>query len=151
MASVTLVSVADTFPVGTVVGAYAVPTRAERQTVSAPSTGAITTATVQTNGSLTFSHANLLPGVDYVAYATVNSQIRVKFFKIAAQADQTVSGALAHTGTTLGFYGKTPAAQAAAIASPNTQTAAYVQADVQSLKTAIDAIRVALQNVGITA
>lgn len=146
MASVTLVSVADTFPVGTVVGAYAVPTRAERQTVSAPSTGAITTATVQTNGSLTFSHANLLPGVDYVAYATVNSQIRVKFFKIAAQADQTVSGSLAHTGPAVGFFGKTPAAQPAAIASPAGGTTVDTQA-----RAAIDSIRAALQSLGLTA
>lgn len=42
-------------------------------------------------------------------------------------------------------------AKASAITAPNTQTAAYVQADVASLKTAIDAIRTALTNYGITA
>jgi hypothetical protein len=41
-------------------------------------------------------------------------------------------------------------ARAAAITTPNTQTASYVQADVQSLKTAIDAIRTALTSHGIT-
>lgn len=64
-----------------------------------------------------------------------------------------------HGKTTLGdspwslvsFYGVTPVAQATAIAAPNTQTGAYVQADVQSIVTAVNAIRVALQTIGITA
>lgn len=40
---------------------------------------------------------------------------------------------------------------AAAITTPNAQTAAYVQADVTSLKTAIDAIRTVLTNAGLSA
>ena len=51
----------------------------------------------------------------------------------------------------IGFYGKTPVVQAGAITTPATQSGAYVQADVASLKTAIDAIRVALTNLGLTA
>lgn len=50
----------------------------------------------------------------------------------------------------LGQNGVVAPARAAAITTPNVQTAAYVQADVVSLKTAIDAIRVALQNAGVT-
>jgi len=53
--------------------------------------------------------------------------------------------------TQVGLYGVTPVTKAAAVTTPNAQTAAYVQADVTSLKTAIDAIRVALTNIGITA
>ena len=58
---------------------------------------------------------------------------------------------LGNAATTIGLYGATPVAKAGAIATPNPQTGAYVQADVQSLKTAIDAIRTALTNIGITA
>jgi hypothetical protein len=50
----------------------------------------------------------------------------------------------------VGVYGAGPVARAVAIATPNAQTGAYVQADVTSLKTAIDFIRVALTNFGIT-
>lgn len=46
------------------------------------------------------------------------------------------------TGKTLGFYGVTPVTRAAAIASPS--------ADSASLKTAVDAIRTALTNLGLT-
>jgi hypothetical protein len=61
-----------------------------------------------------------------------------------------MDGALNHDGTTVGFFGTTPASQAAAIASPTAPGVVYVQADAASLKTAIDAIRSALKNVGIT-
>lgn len=47
------------------------------------------------------------------------------------------------------LYAKIPATKAT-IAAPNTQTASYVQADVASLKTAIDAIRAQLTAAGIT-
>lgn len=43
-----------------------------------------------------------------------------------------------------------PSGPAAAITAPATQTASYVQADAQSLKTAIDLIRAALTAAGIT-
>lgn len=51
----------------------------------------------------------------------------------------------------IGFYGATPVTRAAAIASPTAPSAAYVQAEAQAVKTAIDAIRTALTNIGITA
>lgn len=47
-------------------------------------------------------------------------------------------------------YGAVPINRAAAIATPTAPGAAYVQAEAQSMKTAVDAIRVALQNYGIT-
>lgn len=51
----------------------------------------------------------------------------------------------------LGFWGVTPVIQAGAISSPTTPSANYVQAEATSAKTAIDAIRTALINAGITA
>jgi hypothetical protein len=48
----------------------------------------------------------------------------------------------AESGKKLGFYGVAPVARAAAIASP--------AAELAALKTAVDAIRVALTNMGIT-
>jgi hypothetical protein len=43
------------------------------------------------------------------------------------------------------------APRAAAVPAPNAQTAAYVQADAQSVVTSVNAIRAALTAVGITA
>ena len=59
---------------------------------------------------------------------------------------------IGNAGTTgkVGFYGATPVARAAAIAAPTAPSASYVQAEAQSMKTAVDAIRVALTNIGIT-
>lgn len=54
------------------------------------------------------------------------------------------------TSTTTGLNGNAPVAKAAAIAAPTAPGAAYVQAEATSAKTAIDAIRVALTNIGIT-
>lgn len=51
----------------------------------------------------------------------------------------------------LGFFGKTPIIQVGAISAPNTQGATYSQTDVQSIVTAVNAIRVALTNLGLTA
>jgi len=53
-------------------------------------------------------------------------------------------------GGQVGFYGATPVARAAAIAAPTAPSASYVQAEAQSMKTAVDAIRAALTNIGIT-
>lgn len=51
----------------------------------------------------------------------------------------------------IGFYGVTPVTRASAIASPTAPSATYVQAEAQAMKTAVDAIRNALTNIGITA
>lgn len=53
-------------------------------------------------------------------------------------------------GTGIGLYGVTPVARAAAITTPTAPGAAYVQAEAAAMKTAVDAIRVALTNIGIT-
>ena len=50
----------------------------------------------------------------------------------------------------VGFYGATPVARASAITSPTAPSASYVQAEAQSMKTAVDAMRTALANIGIT-
>lgn len=57
---------------------------------------------------------------------------------------------LDQTGVTV-TYPVPGAARAAAVTAPNTQTGAYVQADVQSIVTAVNAIRAALAANGITA
>jgi hypothetical protein len=66
-------------------------------------------------------------------------------------------GANASTGTNIGryatdkigLYGVTPVAQASAITAPTTTGADT--ASVAALKTAVDAIRTALKNIGVTA
>lgn len=52
---------------------------------------------------------------------------------------------------TIGFYGATAVPQAAAIAAAPTQTASYVQADVQAIADSLNDVITALQNIGITA
>lgn len=58
-------------------------------------------------------------------------------------AQLQVDGELKHAGAKVGFNAVAPVAQAAAIASP--------AAELAALKTAVDAIRVAIKNVGLTA
>ncbi len=53
-------------------------------------------------------------------------------------------------GAAISVYGVTPVAQAAAIATPTAPGATYNQTEMASLKTAIDALRVAVKNFGIT-
>jgi len=60
-------------------------------------------------------------------------------------------GSLGSVGDSLSVYGESPVAQAVAIAAPTAPSAAYVQAEAQSAVTAINAIRLALSNFGITA
>ena len=63
-----------------------------------------------------------------------------------AYEDQQLDGAvMGKTGGTAGFYGSTPVVQAAAI------TAVTNTATGTELATAINALRVALKNLGITA
>jgi hypothetical protein len=68
--------------------------------------------------------------------------------RTVGDVEQVVLGS--NNAALVGFYGVAPTARAGAIATPNTQTGSYVQADVASLKTSIDAIRVALFNLGLT-
>ena len=63
---------------------------------------------------------------------------------------KTITGPLTHTGTTVGLNGATPVARRAAITAPTAPSALYVQAEAAAMKTAVDAIRVALTAIGIT-
>jgi hypothetical protein len=51
----------------------------------------------------------------------------------------------------LGFWGKTPIVQAGAIAATGAKSVTYVQGEAQATDTAVNAIRTALTNAGITA
>jgi hypothetical protein len=57
----------------------------------------------------------------------------------------------ANAAQKLSFYGKTPVVQAPAVTAAPTQSATYVQTDVQSIATALNAVITALRNIGITA
>ena len=52
--------------------------------------------------------------------------------------------------TKIGFYTATPVIRASSISAPNTQGGTYNQTDVQSIVTAVNSIRTALANIGIT-
>ncbi len=67
----------------------------------------------------------------------------------APKVNPVFTGDFSHAGTKFGVNGKAPIVKAAAIASPTAPSATYVQAEAASMKTAVDAIRVALANVGI--
>lgn len=68
----------------------------------------------------------------------------------ATKDSPVFTGPFRHNGSTVGFYGVTPVARAAAITAPTAAGATYVQAQVTSLVTAVNALRTALTNVGIT-
>jgi len=55
------------------------------------------------------------------------------------------------TSEKISVYGVTPVIQAGAISAPATQSGSYVQVDVQSIVTAVNSIRTAITNFGITA
>ena len=58
---------------------------------------------------------------------------------------------LGSAGDLMSVYGETPVAQAAAISAPSVPGATYAQAEAQSVVNAVNNIRNALQNFGITA
>lgn len=72
------------------------------------------------------------------------------YFKGGVDLSQGVI-TLGGTSSTIGLYGETPVAQAGAISAPATQGGTYNQSDVQSIVTAVNSIRTALSNIGITA
>lgn len=139
---------------------------------------AVATATVAADGTVTFTGltngapywlAAATPGAAHVSFSadtpgdqTISGTLTVTG-AATLQAGATVtggttsvaalssSGAFTHTGTTVGLNGNTPVAKAGAITAPTAPGAAYVQAEAASMKTAVDAIRTALTNIGITA
>ncbi len=62
-------------------------------------------------------------------------------------------GTMIGTSTTqkIGLYGKTPVARQAAIVYPNVQTSSYVQADAETLRSAITDILNRLETIGMIA
>jgi hypothetical protein len=58
---------------------------------------------------------------------------------------------LGSVGDAMSVYGESPVAQAGTISAPSVPGAAYVQSEAQSAVNAINSIRNALQNFGITA
>jgi hypothetical protein len=73
---------------------------------------------------------------------------------LIVDANLTVNGnaALGSAATdTVGMYGVASVVQAAAIAAPTAPGVVYSQAEAQSMETAVNAIRVALAGIGITA
>jgi hypothetical protein len=60
------------------------------------------------------------------------------------------NSSLGSAGDIMSVYGEPPVAQAVAINAPSTPGVAYVQAEAQSAVTAINSIRNALKNFGIT-
>lgn len=65
----------------------------------------------------------------------------------------TGTGTKIGTATTnkIGFFNALPVVQQGAISNPNDQSGIYVQADVQSIVTAVKAIITTLKNLGLTA
>lgn len=51
----------------------------------------------------------------------------------------------------LGFFGEVPVVQQGAVSTPSSAGAVYSQSQVQSIVDAVNQIRVALQNLGLTA
>ena len=87
----------------------------------------------------------------------INSNFSFNFDVTIADTKNIVLGTT--TGTKIGtstsqklaFFNKTPITQQASIASPTAPSAAYAQAEAQSMKTAVDAIRNILTAFGFTA
>ena len=102
-------------------------------------TGAVTGASF-TDGTAVLGPLGALAGViDFTATGNVS---------LGAAASTVAVGAAATS--LVGLYGVAPVAQAAAVVAPTPPGAAYVQAEAQSMETAINAIIAALQGVGIT-
>lgn len=85
---------------------------------------------------------------DFTGNVTVGGTLGVT--GVTTTGTATIGGALDHDGATAGLYGVAPVARAAAIATPTAPSAIYTQSEAASMKTAVDAIRTALRNIGIT-
>ncbi len=87
---------------------------------------------------------------DVFLFRSAASRIKVQG-SLTVASEVAVSGELKHGGTKVGLYNVATVVRAAAIAAPTAPSAIYVQAEAAAMKTAVDAIRVALTNIGITA
>lgn len=151
MATSSTIKAHDRFPVGTTVNVYEVPFG--RGPLTGTPTGAVVTSAVVGSTGVTFT--GLTEGKRYAAHALVDGQNRwVQFTPDIPKGLATTPGESATIGNAtgqLGFFGAPTVARPAAIASPTAPGVAYSQAEAQSMKTAVDAIRTALANLGITA
>lgn len=68
----------------------------------------------------------------------------------APKVNPVFTGDFTHTGSKFGVNGATPVARAAAITAPTAPSAAYVQAEATSMRTAVNAVIAAIKNAGIT-
>lgn len=82
---------------------------------------------------------------------TLNNDVTIKDGKNFILGTTTGTKFGTSTSQKLAFFGKTPIPQQGAITAPATQTGVYVQADVQSIVTAVNAIRTYLTAFGFTA
>ena len=86
------------------------------------------------------------------AIASASNSFRFQQGNAAAIGSETMVTLIElKNANAIGFYGVTPVTRAAAITTPTAPSATYVQAEAQAMKTAVDAIRNALTNIGITA
>jgi hypothetical protein len=86
------------------------------------------------------------------AIASASNSFKFQQGNAAAIGSETMTTLIELKNTNaIGFYGVAPVTRAAAIATPTAPSASYVQAEAQAMKTAVDAIRVALSGIGITA
>lgn len=85
------------------------------------------------------------------AVASASNSFKLQQGNAAAIGSETMVTLIELQNTNaIGFYGVTPALRAAAITAPTAPSATYVQAEAAAMKTAVDAIRNALTNIGIT-
>lgn len=85
-------------------------------------------------------------------YYRNNTPTTQKFTKkvILGNGFDIANSSIGTSSSLMSVYGVTPVAQASAITAPNTQGGTYNQTDVQSIVNAVNSIRTAIKNFGIT-
>jgi hypothetical protein len=102
------------------------------------------------NNTESFNYVGLRLGGTSPAMPQINAGGRLSYLPGSRDNLGVELGTFGDAGAKLALYGVAPVARAGAIAAPTAPSAGYVQAEAQAMKTAVDAIRVALQNLGIT-
>ena len=86
---------------------------------------------------------------DYYRNNTPTTQKFTKKVIIGAGID-LANSSIGTSSSLMSVYGVTPVAQASAISAPATQGGTYNQSDVQSIVNAVNSIRTAIKNFGIS-
>ena len=81
----------------------------------------------------------------------MNRTLVLKDVQNITEFDNFAGLKLGHSASKVGWFGVAPVARAGSISAPASQGGTYSQSNVQSIVTAVDAIRTALQNIGIIA